>query len=236
MVRRTGSRTECFHFFHQKFFERNWIEQRFCFLKEVGFVGRTAAFGYKQEFILVAVTGYEVNLSRQVSACVHLVVHIECRILRVAQVFLCVGFVNAFGEGFFVGTVGPHVVAFFGIHSGSAGILTKWQYAFGSYFGITEHGDGHEFVVFAGFGVSQDVGYLFLMLGAKQKIAVAHGSACQRCDAFGLHFEYFAVAAFLNAYKVLCQQVIFGFFFSNRKRILINKWFWCHSLLYNYEL
>ena len=51
VIRRTSCCTQCFHFFGQEFLQRNRIQQRFCFLKQIRFIGRSTTFGTKEIYI-----------------------------------------------------------------------------------------------------------------------------------------------------------------------------------------
>ena len=58
---------------------------------EVGLVGRSAAFGYHDEAILVALDSLDVYLRGEVATGVDLVVHVEGSVLGVSEVVLCEG-------------------------------------------------------------------------------------------------------------------------------------------------
>ncbi len=101
-------------------------EQSLGLLEEHRFVGRTAAFSYKEEFVGVAFGGVEVNLSRQVGACVLLIIHVERHGLAVAQVFFGVGLVDALGNVFSIVNTSPNLLPFLGNDCGSTGVLAGW--------------------------------------------------------------------------------------------------------------
>ena len=130
MVRRACSRTESTHFLDQVVLQLARGEQRFGFLVEIGFVGRTAAFGDAEEFVLITVDAVEIYLCGQVGAGVDLFVHIQRRVLRVAQVIFGVGVVDAVRQGRFVTAASPDALAFFTDDDRRAGVLTGRQNTF----------------------------------------------------------------------------------------------------------
>ena len=71
------------------------VQHRRRLLVQVGLVGRAAALGDEQEFVGIAVGGVDVDLRRQVGAGLHFLEHRERRDLRIAQVGLGVGLVDA---------------------------------------------------------------------------------------------------------------------------------------------
>ncbi len=164
MVRRAGSRAESFDFFYKELLEVGLSEESFGLLEEVGLVGRAAAFGDEEEVVFVASNGVEVSLCGEVVARVLFFEHVFCNNLRVAEVSLSVGFVDAFPEVFFVFATRPDVFAFFADDDSSARVLACWELTVGSYDLVEQHGVGYEFVVVAGFRVVKDVAQ-FLQVG-----------------------------------------------------------------------
>ncbi len=160
VVRRAGCRAEGFHLGHEEGHERGGVEDGFGFLVEVRLVGRASAFGDAEEFVLHSLGGFEVNLCRQVAAGVHLVVHVERSVLRVAQVLLGIGLVNAFGDGLFVAESRPYLLSFFTVYDGGACVLADGQLSFGCHFGVAQEGKGHVFVVVGCFRIAEDLGHL----------------------------------------------------------------------------
>ena len=137
MVRRAGCRTEGTHFLNEEVFQFAGSQQGFGFLVEIGFVGRAAAFSNTEEFVLIAIYRVQVDLRRQVSAGVDLFVHVQRRVLRVAQVILDIGVIDAFRQRFFITATGPHALTFFTDDDRGAGILAGRQHAFGGDFGVS---------------------------------------------------------------------------------------------------
>ena len=96
VVRRTGCRSEALHLLYE---ERNEcalvLDGGLGHGVEVGLVGGTAALGNHHEAVLRTLDGLDVDLCREVALGVHLVVHIERSILRVAEVLLGEGVEHA---------------------------------------------------------------------------------------------------------------------------------------------
>ena len=130
MVRRARRGAEGAHLFNQVVLQLARGEQRLGFLVEIGFVGRTAALGDTEEFVLVTVDAVEIDLCRQVGAGVDLFVHIQRRVLRIAQVIFGVRVVDAVRQGRFVTAAGPDALAFFTDDDRRAGVLTGRQNTF----------------------------------------------------------------------------------------------------------
>ena len=94
MIRRTSGSSQSLHFFHQERNQCTRVQNCFCFLIQICFVGRTTTFRYAEEFVFHAFGSFDVNLCRQVTFCIYLIIHIQRRILRVTQVFFGICFVN----------------------------------------------------------------------------------------------------------------------------------------------
>ena len=149
VVGRTGRRAKRFHLFDEERQQRALVLN--CGLGhrvEIGLVGRTAAFRHHHKAIFGALAGLNVDLCRQVAARVHLVVHVERRILRVAQVFLGKRLVNAERQGFFVLESRPHLLSFLAVDDGRARVLTEGQHAASRHLGVAQELQGDVFIVF----------------------------------------------------------------------------------------
>ena len=92
----------------------------------------------------------------QVGAGIHFFVHIQRRVLRVAQVIFNIGIKYALGECRFVAATGPDALTFFTHDNCRTGVLAGWQYAFSSDFGVSQELQRYVFIVFAGFGIMEN--------------------------------------------------------------------------------
>ena len=122
--------------------------------------------------VFIAFAGVDVDLGRDVAAGVHLVVHVQC-VLRIAQIALGVGVVNAFRDFLGVVAAGVDQLAFFAVAYGCAGVLTERQLAFGGDLSITQHCQSHKFVVVGGFGIMKNLSYHLVMLAAEHERALS---------------------------------------------------------------
>ena len=189
MVRRARRGAEGAHLLNQIILQLARGEQRFGLLIEIGFVGRTAAFGDAEEFVLVTVDAIEIDLCRQVSAGVDLFVHVQRRVLRIAQVVFGVGVVDAVSQRRFVTAAGPDALAFFTDDDRRAGILAGRQNAFRRDIGVTQELQGNVLVVFAGFRVAQNIGHLLLVRWAEHKRGVVESVLRQQRQRLRIHLE-----------------------------------------------
>ena len=133
--------------------------------------------------------GLNVDLRGEVALSVHLVVHGERCVLRVAQVFSGVGVVNAARDGFFVAEARPHLLSFFAVHDSRARVLAEGQLALGGYLGVAQEGEGYVLVVVGSLGVGEDFSHLLVVGAAQEERHVAEGLANHLGNALGLDFE-----------------------------------------------
>ncbi|SBF33688.1 Uncharacterised protein [Klebsiella variicola] len=180
MVRRTSGGPEGAHLLNQIVFQLRRGDQRFGFLVQIGFVRRTAALGDAEEFVLIAIGSIKIDLRRQVGTGVNLFIHIQRRVLRVAQVVLDIGVVHTLRQSGFITAAGPHALAFFTHDDRGAGVLAGGQNAFGGDIRVAQELQGDVFVVFAGFRVVKDIRHLLLMRRAKHKGGVVESMLRQK--------------------------------------------------------
>ena len=82
VVGRTSGSTQALHLFNQEGEQSTLIlNSSLGHGVEVSFVSRATTFGHHYKAIFIAFNSFNVNLSRQVATCVHLVVHVERCIL-----------------------------------------------------------------------------------------------------------------------------------------------------------
>ena len=106
VVGRAGRRAEVEDMLLDEFRERLLVQQRLGLLVEESLVGRAAALGDEEELVLHAgLAAVDVDLRGKVRARVLLVGHRKGHDLRIAQVAVLVGLVNAPGDA--LGVVGP---------------------------------------------------------------------------------------------------------------------------------
>ena len=229
MVGRAGGGAERLHLLHQELLQGARIQEGLGLLVEVGLVGRAAALGQEEELVLVARGGVDVDLRRQVGLGVDLVVHVQRRVLGIAQVLLGVGGVDAGREHLGVVTAGPHVLSLLGDHAGGAGVLADRQHVVGGHLGVAQHGIGHFLVVARGFGVGKNLGDLLVVGRTQAEGDLAHGLVGQHLQPFRIDLEHLLTVEGLGGHVLggTFQQPEFGCILGERERILIHKT--CHS-------
>ena len=230
MIRRAGCSAEGLHFLDHEGDERVGVEQCFCLLIEIGLVGRAATFRHAKKTVFHALGRLDVDLGRQVALRVHLVVHREGRILRVAQIFFRIRFVDAFREGLLIAEAGPDLLALFSVDDGGPRVLAERQLAFGRHFGIAQEGERYVFVVVRSLGVGKDFGHLLVVRTAKEKRHVAESGVGHSGQSFGGHFQDGFALELADRHVVLGQQVILSLVLTQLEHGRVLKFrCLCHS-------
>src|SRR6185437_2263852 len=111
MIGRAGGGAEGADLLVEEFEQRRAVQDRRRLLKQKGLVGRAAALGDEEEFVLIALIGEEVDLRRQIVAGVHFLEHRQGRLLAVAQIGLGIGAANARRQRRRVVAAGPDALA-----------------------------------------------------------------------------------------------------------------------------
>ena len=105
---------------------------------EVCLVGRTATLGYHHKAIFVALHSLDVYLCRQIATSVHLVIHVERSILRIAQVVLCICVIHSERESFLVLEICPNALSLLSVDDCRTSVLAEGQNTLASCFGIAQ--------------------------------------------------------------------------------------------------
>ena len=225
MVRRAGRGAQGPHLLNQIIFQLRRGDQRFGFLIQISFVGGTAAFRHAQEFILVTINAVEVDLRRQVGAGIHLFIHIQRRVLRVAQVVFNIGVIHALTQRRFVAAAGPDALAFLTHNDCRTGILTGGQDAFRRNFGVAQELQGNVLIVLAGFRIVKNGGNLLLMRRTQHKRGVVESLLRQQGQGLWLDFQHFLTVELGNGDMLFGQQIVFGVVMREREGVLVDKGF-----------
>ena len=204
--------------------QRFLVQQRLGLLVEEGLVGRTAALGNEEEFILHAgVAAVNVDLRWEVRTGILLLGHRERHDLRIAQVAVFVGLVHAFGNVFRIVGARIDVLALVADADGRAGVLARGEFALGRNDLVEQHGVSHELVVVGGLGIVEDVAQLLQVGGTQVERHVAVSGFGQEFEASGVDLEDLAAVAFDDFHVILRQQTVLGFVFPDGERLLINE-------------
>ena len=148
MIRRAGSRTKTLHFLDKERNQRTLIlDGSLGHRIEVGLVSRATTLCHHHELILSTLRGLDINLGRQVTTGVHLVVHVQRCVLRVAQVVLGKGIEHTQAQSLFILEARPDLLSFLAMDDGRTRVLTEGQDATCSHLSITQELQGYVFVI-----------------------------------------------------------------------------------------
>jgi len=224
VVGRAGRRTEVEDMGFDEIGQRFLVQQRLGLLVEESFVGRTAALGNEEEFVLHAgMAAVDVDLRGEVRAGVFFFGHGERHDLRIAQVAVFVGLVHALGNAFRIVGARIDILALMADTDGSAGILACGKFALGRNDLVEQHGVSHELVVVGGLGIIEDVAQFLQVGGAQVERHVAVRGFGQEFEACRVDLEDLAAVALDDFHIILRQQTVLGFVFPDGERLLINE-------------
>ena len=113
-------------------------------------------------------------MRRQVGAGVDLFIHIQRRVLRVAQVVFGVSVVDTVRQRGFIAASGPDTLAFLPTMM-AVPVSAGRQNAFCRDIGVTQELQRDILIVFAGLRVAENIGHLLLMRRTKHKRGVVEG-------------------------------------------------------------
>lgn len=198
MIRRTGSRAECLHLLDKERNESLRVDKSLCLLIEISLVGRTAALRYEQEFILIAITGMNINLRREITSGIDLVIHIQGGVLAIAEIIGSICVIHTVRDIFLIVSAGPDRLAFGSVNYSSAGVLTERELTHCSDLGIAQHCECHKLIVLAGFGVRQDFGHHLVMLATQHKGIVVCCLTRQNAQCLRIDHEHLVTVPILN--------------------------------------
>ena len=223
VVRGASRRAEGLHLLDEELLEARGIQERLCLLEQVGLVGRAAALGDEQELVGHALDGVDVDLGREVGAGVLLGVHVQGDGLRIAQVVLGVGVVDALGDELLVAHAGPDLLSLLGDHGGGAGILADGELAFGRDLGVAQHRHRDALVVGARLGILQDLGHHLVVLGAQEEADFVHGGVRELLDGLGSHLEDLPSLELRHRNALGGDAAVLRGVFAERERILVDE-------------
>ena len=231
VVGRAGRRPEVENVLLNEFRQRLLVQERLGLLVEEGLVGRTAALGDEQELILHAgLSAVDVDLRRKVRAGILLVDHREGNHLRIAQVPLLVGLVDAPGDAGGIVGPGPDILALVADADRRTRILTGREFALGGHALVQQHRVGHELVVVRRFGIIEDVAEFLQVRRTQVERNVAVSGLRQQFQTLRVDLQDLAPVALDDLHVILRQKTVLRFVLLNRKRFLIDEF--CHDRMY----
>ena len=211
MVRRTSRCAEALHLLNE--------ERQQCALVldsslghriEICLVGRATALSHHYKTILVALYSLDVNLCREVAACVHLVVHVERSVLRVAQVVLCESVVNTARESLFVLEVSPYALSLLAVDDGSTGVLAERQDTLAGCLGVAKELQSNVLVVLRSLRVRQNLSNLQVVFAAQHEFYVVESLLCEQCQSLLRNFQDCLAFKLTGAHAFLAEQAVFS--------------------------
>ena len=171
-------------------------------------------------------------MRRQIATSVHLVVHVQRSILRVAQIVLSVGVEHAQRQRFLVLEVGPYALTLFAMDDGSAGILTERQNALGCSFGIAQELQSHILVVLRSLRVGENLCHLLVVRTTKHKFHIVERLLCQHCESLFFYFQNGFTFKLAGRHMVLGEQIVFSIILAQLEHRSILKFrSFCHDLV-----
>ena len=233
MIGRTCGSAESLHLFDQERHERLLVEDGLCLLIEIGLVGRAATLGHEEEVILHTLGGVNLDLGGKIAAGVHLIVHREGGVLRIAEIILGISLVDTLGNLLLVVATRPDLLTLVAGADRRARILTEREHALGGYVGIAEHRESHVFVVFGCFRVVKDLCHQLIVFAAKHERAVMGGDVCEDCQSLRINHEHLVAVPVLYFHIVGRDVLILGGIRSQREHFLVMKRFCCHCYISN---
>ena len=150
----------------------------------------------------------DVNLRGEVTTCIDFVVHIEGRVLRIAEVFFSVSLVHTLCDSFFIAEACPHLLTLFSVNDSSTCVLTEGELTLCSHFRIAEEGEGYILVVVRSFGVRENLCHLLVVRTTKEERYIAESLIDHLRDTFSFHLKNGVAFKFANANVVLSKEVI----------------------------
>ena len=238
MVRRTCCCTQTLHLLYEEWEQCALVlDSSLGHWVEVGLVGRATTLGNHHEAVLVALCSLDINLGRQVATGVHLIIHIERSVLRIAEVVLCKGVVNTQTQCLFVLEIGPYTLTLLTVDDSSTCILAEWEDALHGSLCIAKELESYVLVVLRSLWVAENLSYLEVVLTTELELYVVETLLCQQSKSFLRNLEDSLTLELCCAYAFLRDKAILCLVLSNLKHWSILKiWSFCHNVFCYFKL
>ena len=86
------------------------IKDSLSLLIEISLIGRAATLSHEEELILIALGGMDFDLRREVATGVHLIIHIEGSVLRIAEIILSISLIYTLRDHLLIVATGPYLL------------------------------------------------------------------------------------------------------------------------------
>ena len=110
MIGRTSGSAESLHLLDKERHESLLIKDSLSLLIEISLIGRTATLSHEEELILIALGGMDFDLRREVATGVHLIIHIEGSVLRIAEIILSISLIYTLRDHLLIVATGPYLL------------------------------------------------------------------------------------------------------------------------------
>ena len=110
MIGRTSGSAESLHLLDKERHESLLIKDSLSLLIEISLIGRAATLSHEEELILIALGGMDFDLRREVATGVHLIIHIEGSVLRIAEIILSISLIYTLRDHLLIVATGPHLL------------------------------------------------------------------------------------------------------------------------------
>ena len=148
MVWRTSSCTQRLHLLYEERDERTFVlDGSLGHWVEVGLVGRATTLSNHHKLILSTFASFDINLCRQITTGIHLVVHVQRSVLRIAQVVLCKGIEDTQAQRLFILKTCPYLLPLLTVDNSRTRVLAERQDTLASHLGVAQELQGHILIV-----------------------------------------------------------------------------------------
>ena len=110
MIGRTSGSAESLHLLDKERHESLLIKDSLSLLIEISLIGRAATLSHEEELILIALGGMDFDLRREVATGVHLIIHIEGSVLRIAEIILSISLIYTLRDHLLIVATGPYLL------------------------------------------------------------------------------------------------------------------------------
>ena len=183
VVWRTSSSTQTLHLLYQEWDECSLVlDSSLGHWVEVGLVSRATTLSHHHKLILSTLCCLDINLCRQVATGIHLVIHVQRGILRIAQVVLGKGVEHTQTQSLFILETSPDLLTLLTMDDSRTCVLTERQDTLASHLGIAQELQGYIFIILRGLRVGQYLSHLLIMFATQHELHIVESLLGQECQ------------------------------------------------------
>ena len=162
---------------------------------------------------------------------VHLIIHVERSVLRIAEVVLGVSVIDTKAQSLFILEVGPYTLTFLTMDDSSTCILAEWENALHGCLCIAEELESHVLVVLRSLWVGQNLSYLSIVLTTEHELYVVETLLRQQSQSFFRNLEDCLTLKLCCAYAFFRDKAVLCLVLSKLKHWSVLKiWSFCHNV------